>query len=309
MRPLYSKLKFTDPDEFCLAAGDWDVDFRQLDSGRSYSTIERLESVGTVINRIYLSRRFHQRGSAPAGVLTLGLPNYNALQSWMGKPIERPALLNFSRMSEYDSTSRPAFLGHTISIADTLFQNIANSIGMEISADQIRCASSDFIVSAKHLSNMHRATTEWTDYCADGGQSPSIQLDLQDDFVLSILTGIGDAVTQTDRSHTSGRMKAVNRAVDYIHSTHGHTTMSDVYEKSLTSWRTLDRGFMERFGVGPKKYLTAARLVGARRALIMGPPKTTIATVAREWGFFHHGRFSADYKSMFGELPSETERG
>jgi transcriptional regulator GlxA family with amidase domain len=30
--------------------------------------------------------------------------------------------------------------------------------------------------------------------------------------------------------------------------------------------------------------------------------------VAVRWGFFHLGSFSADYRRMFGEGPSETQR-
>lgn len=30
------------------------------------------------------------------------------------------------------------------------------------------------------------------------------------------------------------------------------------------------------------------------------------ADVANNWGFWHMGRFAADYRKFFGELPSET---
>jgi AraC family ethanolamine operon transcriptional activator len=34
-----------------------------------------------------------------------------------------------------------------------------------------------------------------------------------------------------------------------------------------------------------------------------------IGDVAARWGFWHFSQFSADYRRMFGELPSETLRG
>ena len=37
--------------------------------------------------------------------------------------------------------------------------------------------------------------------------------------------------------------------------------------------------------------------------------ETTVAEIARTWGFGHLGRFSATYRSRFGELPSESLRG
>ena len=37
-----------------------------------------------------------------------------------------------------------------------------------------------------------------------------------------------------------------------------------------------------------------------------GSSDTKILNIANDWGFWHMGQFAADYKSLFGELPSET---
>jgi AraC family ethanolamine operon transcriptional activator len=58
--------------------------------------------------------------------------------------------------------------------------------------------------------------------------------------------------------------------------------------------------------VTPKQYIVATRLVGVRRALLNARPGAKITSVANDWGFWHLGRFSSDYKRMFGELPSQT---
>jgi AraC family ethanolamine operon transcriptional activator len=72
------------------------------------------------------------------------------------------------------------------------------------------------------------------------------------------------------------------------------------------SWRTLDYAFREHFGVTPKAYLKASRLGAVRRELRRGEPHPMIADVANRWGFWHMGQFAADYRRLFGELPSET---
>jgi len=73
------------------------------------------------------------------------------------------------------------------------------------------------------------------------------------------------------------------------------------------SERTLRRAFHARFGVGPKTYLLAQRLTGARRELRGSDPDATkIVDVANRWGFWHMGQFAADYRLFFGELPSMT---
>ena len=84
--------------------------------------------------------------------------------------------------------------------------------------------------------------------------------------------------------------------------------MTDLSQESGASIRTLRRGFQERFGVSPKAYLLAQRLIGARRALRSATKQTLVTDVANNWGFWHMGQFAADYRRQFGELPSETRR-
>ncbi len=50
------------------------------------------------------------------------------------------------------------------------------------------------------------------------------------------------------------------------------------------------------------------RLNGVRDALWGGAAGTSITETAMEWGFYHLGRFSRQYKRMFGELPTETKK-
>jgi AraC-like DNA-binding protein len=71
-------------------------------------------------------------------------------------------------------------------------------------------------------------------------------------------------------------------------------------------WRTLNRTFFERFGIGPKAYLQRLRLAGVRDDLMMSSAKTVIADVANDCGFWHMGQFARDYRILFGERPSES---
>jgi AraC-like DNA-binding protein len=73
--------------------------------------------------------------------------------------------------------------------------------------------------------------------------------------------------------------------------------------------RTLSICCHEHLGVAPKQYLTLRRMHLARQALRLGDPaKTTVTEIATEHGFWQFGRFSGDYKALFGELPSTTLR-
>ena len=55
------------------------------------------------------------------------------------------------------------------------------------------------------------------------------------------------------------------------------------------------------------KYVKQMRLECAQRTLLAAEPgTTTVTTIAMDHGFYQLGRFSADYRRVFGELPSET---
>jgi AraC family ethanolamine operon transcriptional activator len=71
------------------------------------------------------------------------------------------------------------------------------------------------------------------------------------------------------------------------------------------SERALRNGFVECFGLSPKRYMQSLRLHQIRRALKAAHPKeTTVTRIAMDWGVSHLGRFSRNYRKVFGEMPS-----
>jgi AraC family ethanolamine operon transcriptional activator len=76
------------------------------------------------------------------------------------------------------------------------------------------------------------------------------------------------------------------------------------------SERGLRNAFYRVHGMGPKRWMLAERLHGARRALSeVRIRPVTVTGVATDHGFYELGRFAATYKQAFGEAPSQTLRG
>ncbi|MCG8591598.1 MAG: helix-turn-helix transcriptional regulator [Proteobacteria bacterium] len=75
------------------------------------------------------------------------------------------------------------------------------------------------------------------------------------------------------------------------------------------SQRTLEASFREEFGVTPVRYLRVRRMNEARRELVTTAPGTgTVTAIATRHGFDELGRFSVEYRQLFGESPRETLR-
>jgi len=65
----------------------------------------------------------------------------------------------------------------------------------------------------------------------------------------------------------------------------------------------------EQLSTSPTQYLRLRRMYLARQSLQTADPSTrTVTEIATEYGFVELGRFSVDYRSLFGESPSVTLR-
>jgi transcriptional regulator GlxA family with amidase domain len=73
------------------------------------------------------------------------------------------------------------------------------------------------------------------------------------------------------------------------------------------SERTLRKAFHRTHGVPPCRHLRMLRLSQARRALLSADGNVvTVTEIATGFGFVELGRFSVEYRKMFGESPSQT---
>ena len=87
----------------------------------------------------------------------------------------------------------------------------------------------------------------------------------------------------------------------------GTVTLLDLSEITGLRSRSLINAFEAATGFSPMDYLKRLRLSGVRRALQRADKQgTRIIDIASDWGFWHMGHFTNDYRAMFGETPSQT---
>lgn len=73
------------------------------------------------------------------------------------------------------------------------------------------------------------------------------------------------------------------------------------------SLRHLQRTFQAYMGLSPGQWLRLRNFNAAYRDLLRADASsTTVTDVAMCWSFWHLGRFSASYRALFGEYPSQT---
>ena len=101
----------------------------------------------------------------------------------------------------------------------------------------------------------------------------------------------------------------LTRALDWLRSHLSEPVeLSALAAVSGVPARTLERHFRMFLGTTPLGWTRSMRLARARQALQHAGPEDTVTDVALTNGFGQFGRFAAEYRRAFGELPSRTMR-
>jgi AraC-like DNA-binding protein len=98
------------------------------------------------------------------------------------------------------------------------------------------------------------------------------------------------------------------RLEDFLTANHDHPAyLAEICAATGVSERTLRVCCQEHLGVSPIRYLWLRRMHLARRALMRADPGVvTVTEVASTYGFGELGRFSVQYRALFGEPPSAS---
>ena len=103
------------------------------------------------------------------------------------------------------------------------------------------------------------------------------------------------------------RKSTLRDAIAFVKDRKQPTTVFHVATAVSTSQRQLQRMFREALGITPKQYLQRVRMNGAHHDLRAADNGfSTVTTIGNDWGFSELGRFAVEYKTLFGESPSET---
>jgi AraC-like DNA-binding protein len=123
-----------------------------------------------------------------------------------------------------------------------------------------------------------------------------------------LISAAGSKSKGVRHTHRKCSPPLVQRAEDYLmENLLNPISIADVAAAARVSGRTLSREFRRHHGTTIKGFIKERRLEAANRALLAAEPgETNVTKVALDMGFDQLGRFSADYKIAFGELPSET---
>jgi len=309
MNDYFFSEKFVDFEHFSSVVKEWDLDFLQIGKGQLEAYLQ--QSIGSeyAMGHCRLNRTFDQRGAAPQDKWTFAVFSQKTPPViWRKKELPNNSIVLYRPGSEIDCVSKPGFEVTTLSYSEELLNNISRKLSLPGIAG-LEKKSDSFVFNAKELSEIRSKLTLLHKTLQFGNlkYNKAVTKYLANDLPEKILT-ILDSSNPANVSSRKNRVKAINKVKEYLaENSNEPLHMSTLCEITKVSERTLQYAFKEYFGVSPKFYLKSLRLYSVRNWLLRSDPATTsVIEIATNWGFWHMGQFAADYRKLFGELPSET---
>ena len=310
---LIAEQRFEDIEELNDLVQGWDLNFHQLKAGRSPAELLQFGRPEFMLSRFYFEQPYHQRGCTAQGVLTVGLAEEGIEEVITPDGvIKQDDILCFPSGRELSAVSRPHFKGYSLSISATLFDEVAESCGLQVGASigtvqqVLHCNRSNINTLRRELRRASRSLAQ----IKTAENSSEIIRNLEFNLIRHLLLAITDSQPTDQLKLTNRKQIVLQRARDYLEAnTNKPITVLELAQASGSCVRTLEYVFRNYFDVTPKAYLKSRRLVAVRHELLRSlHSKALINEIANRWGFWHMSQFATDYRRFFGELPSETLR-
>ena len=304
--------RFSNFEIFSNVLGGYALDLQQLDHGSFTGNLQQIQCGNVFINRITTSRRFEVYGNPPQDLRTFGVPTKRTLPfTWRHKYSTGNTIQIYSPGTELEMITDPFFEAIDISIREEDFNVLLQGWNLP-ELDEIinqREMVSCHPVRFKQLQSMLHSV------CATLDANPGLlkqNLELQNTIKHHVPSLLAQTLLFSEDIPTISlperRRHALREALKYIRKTPlKFANYYKFHQETGINERTLQRAFLDQYGISPKSYAKAHQLSNVYKALVRShPEEINVYEVASRFGFKHMSQFAKDYRGHFGELPSET---
>lgn len=304
-----------DSDEHADALKDWSQVYDQLSPGNFEGKLVDIHFKGMQIFRETTNRAVSQSGSSWDGCYVVGIPVIMKSPGLFSKQIlTRDSMLTFHSDQDFSLTAPAEFDVVAVAIPESSLREAFQIDSQNQLCELFPKSPTVMVAAADKINELRSCLLSIFDPTAFEPQllrHPQVQRSMSS-AIIGHLTEVLTSATQAPMPTRSfkGRCHVVKEATDYaLSNTAEPITVGDLCEKLNISRRMLNYCFQDVLETNPVQYLRSLRLNGVRRELRQPlAPQTQIRDIAYKWGFWHLPRFAAEYRALFGELPSETAR-
>ena len=308
---FYMKQTFNDFADMVKALHQWNIEIRQLEKVEINDTLEQL-----VVNNIFLlsskiTGKTHHVGVPPPGRTFAFLRGESSKLLFRKKDIPLNGLMIFPFDSNVDGVTKGIDnILQSISVPEEVL--IARLTSEEREAYAHIISTQDVLILPQpEMDNLQDIFDKYFKSVQEDSEliyMENFQICLEEELLSALITALFSTQSSNDDSTLLQKDVIWEQLENYIETHRSRPIMvSELSKMAAINERTLYRIFHKRFGLTPKAYLNKLRLNGVQSDLKKhSTTKLKVTDVANNWGFWHMGQFAADYKDLFGELPSET---
>ena len=310
---FFIKRTFTNFVEMAEALHLWNVEIRQLKKCTINDTVMQLKVENFFLVYAEFSGLTHQIGDIPPGRTFAFYTGENSKFLWRKKEIPANALMIFPLDTALDAiVDGIKTIPHTISFPEE--ELISRLQENERTLYKTIVSTNDLILMDEAtMEKLHEVFDRYIQSVEEDPDlihSKNFYICLKEELI-SVLIEILFSEESSVFPKAKDQMVLVWDKIETYIETHKYRPImiSELSKAVGIGERSLYRMFNDRFLLTPKAYLNTLRLNGVKHDLTnTSSSEKTIAAIANNWGYWHMGQFAADYKRLFGELPSVTFR-
>jgi AraC family transcriptional regulator, ethanolamine operon transcriptional activator len=315
----YLDFEITDAESYSAVVRGADMEIAQLEPGPLRGHHLRVGLPGGGASWIVTNLPLRGRGRFPSDVWTLSVVARTSSRSLQhGVEVRTGSLFYHRPGAEHDGLYGRDFSVVCLYIRQELFADTVSTQFPEVSdllAEQWRLFEPAEVRRRELIAQFELAAiTLQTDEKVR--RSIAAKSVIQDELLAAFLDALAEGVTPAPMPTASHAAALVRRAEELarelaIKADGQPLSVRDLCLGCGVPRRTLNHAFHHVLNMGPVTYLRRLRLNQVRRLLqtpgASGEPKS-VTEIALDHGFWHLGRFSSQYRELFGKLPSELAR-
>ena len=288
------------------SAPEWNQRYLQVSPGAMHSSLAEVTASSIHVFRKWMSERVIQQGCLPSGKICFAIPlgQFAGTPRMQGHEMHEDSIVVLRSGDEF-TLQRPK--------------------GMELMAVTFELDEFDRLSDERPWAPGAHALLSRTVLGAPTDAMQRLRYDLLSLFKSetiedrSVSAGVFEALGELFHGAADARQPVGSASASFIVaqcdrmvalSGDSPPSVEELCLRLRTSRRTLQNSFKQVADATPVHYLRSVRLNAVRRQLLSTRAEDlNVAQAAADRGFNHLSHFAQRYRSLFGELPSQTVRG
>jgi AraC family ethanolamine operon transcriptional activator len=285
-------------------AKQWTLENTKLEKGLFDGSTFAGHTPRIQLSKVHYSQAYMSKGDFPNGCIVLSYSPNNVPYNFQNRTMLANEMIVMTKGDELDLITSGQVDLYTIVIEEQLFyQSFYNFFG-DIPRNFLQ--DKRFFLQSNMISLFNQTINSWLDYLMRDFPALDIKPEYEKielEILHQIFSCIKFTPLQKERKHFQ-----VKNVRDLLHkSVDQDINISMLTQEFNISESQLHYAFKSNYGLTPKKYLQMLRFNAVHKELQRADSsQQTVSEIAMKYNFWHMNHFSAEYKKIFSQTPSQT---